>query len=78
MTIDKINHLYAFVTVKGAYEGIVALESPINHVVTCVPMVTHDDELLPSLKLIAKQLVEKSGDTIKLVKFENRTEIEKI
>lgn len=75
-TMPRINAIWAFVSVdaKDGNEGLCA--APVGGML--MPLIAADEARLKNLRPLAEQLARMSGMTIKLVKFETRTEVERI
>jgi len=68
-----ISEMYAFVAEDGEGEGVVAFLAPDG---TWMPMVAADAARVDSLRPIAQAMGKSQNITIKLVRFDNRTEME--
>lgn len=74
--IEKITEIYAFVSVDEGGEGIVGMTVNHNGRDMLMPFVCADNKLLVSLKESAKKLAKNHNQKIKLIKLDNRTELE--
>lgn len=77
--MPKIEAMYAYIThEKGdPYdEGVAAFLPPMTH--QWMPMVGADEERMVSLRPIAQELADATGQKITLVKFSVRTDLETI
>lgn len=74
--LEKINEIYAFVSVDENGEGVVGMTMPINGRETFMPFVCADKARMEALKPIATKIAKESAKTIKLIKFTNRKVIE--
>ena len=73
----RIDEMYAFVAVDPAddTEGITAFVEPGG---TAMPMVGADMERVDSLRPVAESMAKRFGQTIQVLRFSQRTEIEVI
>lgn len=77
--MPKIEAMYAYIThEKGDPddEGVTAFLPPSTH--QWMPMVGADEKRMASLRPMAQELANASGQTITLVKFSVRTDLETI
>ncbi len=74
--IKKIREVYAYISETEKGESIVAMNIPLNGVVTLFPFLCADKTLASTLKTLAEKIAEDSGQTIKFVKFDNRKTLE--
>ncbi len=76
--LEKINQLYAFVSVDEFGEGIVGMTMDIGGRDTFMPFVCADKKRVESIRPHAIQIAKESGKTIKLIRFTTREELEVI
>ena len=72
--LPKIEVMYAFVVTEAGGEGVCAFQSPGGW----IPMVGADMARMDSMRALAKTIARKTGQTIKLIKFSVREELETI
>lgn len=74
--LDKITEMYAYVSVDESGEGVVGMTLPVNGRETFMPFVGAEKDKMESLKPIVIQISKGSNKTIKLIKMDNRKDIE--
>jgi hypothetical protein len=72
----RIEHLYAFLSIDETDddEGVCAFHGGQGW----MPMVAADEERLDDYKRIAKRIASETGRPVKLVRFDQRVELEEI
>ena len=76
--LEKITEIYCFVSVDEGGEGVIGQQVDMPNGKTFMPFVCADKARMESLKPLAKQISEKTGQKIKLIRLTNREEIEDI
>jgi hypothetical protein len=74
-TLERIEHIWAFISSDRTGEGICG--APYGGL-SVVPMIAADEARVESLKPMAQHIAKMYGIQIKLVKFTTREEIEVI
>jgi hypothetical protein len=72
--LPKIEMMYAYIASDAGSEGICAFHSPNGW----MPMVGPDMKRIKSLRPMAEKIAKATGQTIKLVRFHLREELEVI
>jgi hypothetical protein len=72
---DRIDHLWAFIAENETGEGLAGFWDPSSG---WMPMVAADEARVGSLRLMAERIARESGKTIRLLRFDVRTEVETI
>lgn len=75
--IERVERMYAYLIVDTEHgmEGVPAFMDP--ELGTWMPMVGADIERMQSLREIAREIADKTGEEITLCVFEGRVDIEK-
>lgn len=74
--LEKIEEIYAFVSVDEGGEGIIAKQLDLPNGLTFMPFICADKQRMESLKPFAELMSQSTGTKIKLIKFTCREEIE--
>jgi predicted lipoprotein with Yx(FWY)xxD motif len=74
--VPRIDELYCFVTSDDDGEGVAAFYDRGSG--TWMPLIAADEARVDSLRAKARELVEASGKTIRLLRFSVREELEVI
>ncbi len=76
--LEKITEIYCFVSVDEGGEGVIGQQVDMPNGTTFMPFVCADKARMESLKPLAKNIAERTGKKIKLIKLTNREELEDI
>lgn len=74
--LEKITEVYVFVSVDVGGEGVIGMEMNINNKPTFMPFVCADLDRVRSLRPIVLDMVQQTGQKMKLIKLSVREEIE--
>lgn len=74
--IQKIQELYAFVSVDEGGEGVIGQTCVVAGKLTFMPFVCADKERMEILKPVAKHIAEEMGRKVRLIKLSGREELE--
>lgn len=74
--LERINELYAFVSVDQGGEGLVAQTVNFNGQLTLMPFVASDMARMNDLRTFAKGMAYEANKVIKLIRLSHREELE--